>query len=91
MRSPRGEDLKLVGRYLEIVPDKKLVFTHAWEVEGKAGHETTISIRLSDLGGKTKMIFRQTSFESAASREGHRDGWLECFAKLKQWLELAAN
>ena len=39
MRGPDGSDHRLQGTYSEIIPNERLVFTHAWlDAEGKPGH-----------------------------------------------------
>src|SRR5688500_14001873 len=73
MRSPEGNDYRLGGVYKEIVAPERLVFPHAWEDDtGKLGHATEVTVTLQDLGGKTKMTFRQTGFETASSRDSHQ-------------------
>ncbi len=47
MRTPDGTELWLSGVYREVVPDRKISFTHAWEETGKRGHETIVTITLS--------------------------------------------
>ena len=87
MRSPEGELLHLAGVYREIVPPERLVFTHAWTDEhGKPGPETLVTVTLAEEGGKTVMTFRQSGFSSAASRDGHGEGWTECFDRLVELL-----
>ena len=85
MRTPEGKDLWLGGTYREIVPPERLVFTHAWDDPGgKPGHETLIAVILKERGGKTEMNFRQTGFDSDESRDGHNDGWNQCFERLEK-------
>ena len=87
MRSPAGEDLWLGGVYREIAAPHRLVFTHAWEEDnGKPGHETLVTVTFAERRGKTEMTFRQSLFDSAESRDGHRGGWAECFDKLAEYL-----
>jgi len=86
MRLPDGTELWLSGKYLQVVPNELIEFTHAWEENGKRGHETVVTVRFSDHGSKTKLHFRQAFFDSAASRDGHRGGWNECFDKLAEFL-----
>ncbi|GAA5179594.1 SRPBCC family protein [Niveibacterium umoris] len=56
MRSPEGEDFPNRGVYLEVVPNRRLVFTdaftEAWLPSGKAFMVVTISFE--DLGGQTR-------------------------------------
>jgi uncharacterized protein YndB with AHSA1/START domain len=77
------------GVYREIVPNERLVFTHAWDGEdGRPGHETRVTVTLADApGGKTKMTFRQAAFASKASRDGHEGGWGESFDRLAEYLD----
>ncbi len=87
MVSPEGRELPLRGVYREIVPPERLVFTHAWDDEtGKPGPETMVTVVLTERGGKTEMNFRQTGFDSVESRNGHVEGWNECFVKLEELL-----
>jgi uncharacterized protein YndB with AHSA1/START domain len=87
MVSPRGEKLWLSGVYREVVQDELLVFTHAWtEDDGKRGTETIVTVRFSDVRGKTKVVLEQSGFESEASTEGHKGGWSECLDRLEELL-----
>jgi len=87
MRTPDGTDCWLSGVYRSIVPDELVEFTHAWEEDGKRGHETVVTVKLSDYGKKTKMVLRQSRFESVASRDGHRGGWTQCLDRLSSHLK----
>ena len=90
MRTPDGVDLWLSGVYRELVPGKKISFTHAWEENGKRGYETVVTISLEDVQGKTRLTLHQAVFESVASRDGHAGGWGECLDKLAEHLAKAA-
>jgi uncharacterized protein YndB with AHSA1/START domain len=87
MRSPDGAEHWLSGIYREVVEDELLVFTHAWEDErGKRGHETVVTVRFADQGGKTKLTFHQAIFDSVEARDGHAGGWTECLDRLGEHL-----
>lgn len=88
MRSPAGEDHWLGGTYLEIVPEERIVFTHAWQDEaGRSDHETTVTITLEDAGeGRTRLTLHQAYFTSEASRAGHESGWNETLDELERYL-----
>ena len=71
------------GVYREIVAPERLVMTHGWEdAEGKLDASTLVTIALTERNGKTTMLFEQTGFEDADTRDGHRDGWTEAFDAL---------
>lgn len=87
MVSERTGKLWLSGVYREIVTDRLIVFTHAWENEdGSRENETLVTVRFSDLGRKTKMVMSQTGFDSAESSAGHKGGWSECLERLRELL-----
>ncbi len=87
MIAPNGEKYPVHGVYREIIPNELLVFTHIWEEDdGTAEHETVVTIRFADEGGKTKMTFEQKIFRSVESRNGHEGGWTQAFEKLAGFL-----
>jgi uncharacterized protein YndB with AHSA1/START domain len=87
MIKPDGKELWLGGVYKEIVAPERLVFTHAWDgPDGKPGPETLVTVTLKERGGKTEMHFVQSGFDSAESRNGHDEGWTECFDILDEIL-----
>lgn len=82
-----GSELWLGGVYKEVVKPEKLVFTHAWDgPDGKPGPDTLVTVTFAEKGGKTEMSFRQTGFDSVESRNGHSEGWNECFDLLDEFL-----
>jgi uncharacterized protein YndB with AHSA1/START domain len=86
MRAPNGNELWLGGVYREIVPHKRIVMTHVWEEEGTPGRATLVTVRFEDLGGRTKVTLEQTGFDSTGARDGHAEGWSECFDILAEHL-----
>ena len=90
MKTPDGKELWLGGEYHEVVPPERLVFTHEWDSEkGKPGAESLVTVLLAEVGGKTEMTFKQTGFTTAESRNGHAEGWTECFDILDEILAAA--
>lgn len=82
-----GSELWLGGVYKEVIEPEKLVFTHAWDgPDGKPGPDTLVTVTFAEKGGQTEMHFRQTGFDSMESRNGHAEGWNECFDLLDAFL-----
>ena len=79
MRSPEGTNHIVGGVYRKIQPHSLLSFTWAWSTDGKPGHETVITVELSERGTMTEMVFTQETFESVASRDQHSHGWNSSF------------
>lgn len=70
------------GVYREIVPNRKLVFTFAWDNDGpSAGVETLVTILFEERGGKTVQTFHQTPFTTVERRDSHVGGWSSSFDK----------
>lgn len=89
MRSPEGEEIPNRGVYLEVVPDRRLVFTDAyvsaWEPAPKPF--MTVVLTFEDEGGKTRYTARARHW-SAEDREVHEkmgfvEGWGICAEQLE--------
>lgn len=70
------------GEYLEIEPDKKLVFTWTNNFPEFPAENTLVTIEFKDLGGKTELTLTHSRFKSAKSVEGHSFGWSAALEKL---------
>lgn len=71
------------GRYQEVSPPDRLVFTFAWEQPpGTRGHETVVTVTFAAVGDRTEMVFHQTPFETTEDRDEHESGWAEAFDDL---------
>jgi uncharacterized protein YndB with AHSA1/START domain len=70
------------GVYREIIPNRRLVFTFAWDDGPSAGVETLVTITFEERGGKTVQAFHQRPFLNVERRDSHVGGWTEAFDKL---------
>jgi len=87
MRSPEGVDHWKLGRYQDIVPPERIVFTFAWaDACGAPGHQTLVTITFDDLGTRTRLTLRQAVFESVEWRDSHHTGWSSCLDRFDRWL-----
>ena len=91
MRELGGQEHWVHGSYREIVEPERLVMTHGWlDANGKPGHMTLVTVTFEALAPRrTRMHFRQTGFDSKASRDGHAEGWTSSFDQLRAALERA--
>ena len=89
MRSPEGQEFPNRGVYLEVAPNRRLVFTdayvRAWEPSEKPF--ITVTITLEDEAGKTRYTARVLHW-TAADREAHEkmgfhQGWGQCTDQLE--------
>jgi uncharacterized protein YndB with AHSA1/START domain len=90
MRSPEGQDFPCLGVYLEVEPNRRLVFTDAytsgWEPSAKPFF--TAVLTFEDIGGKTKYTARALHW-TAEDREAHEkmgfhEGWGTCADQLEE-------
>lgn len=91
IRSPEGKDYWFHGVYREVVENKRLVFTFAWEEDGERGLENLITITFAEENGKTRMVFKQAPFQSVEERDGHEGGWSEALDKLAAYVVTAGG
>ena len=83
----RGYGITNVGKYLELVPEKKLVFT--W---GDKGSDTqfpmsTVTIELFADGNRTRLVLEHKGFTTREQAEDHRGGWTGGLADLGDEIE----
>lgn len=90
MRSPDGKDMRLPGVYLEVVPNRRLVFTDAyvtaWEPSAKP--IMTVIITFEEEAGKTRYtaLVRHWTKEDREAHEkmGFHEGWGLCADQLTE-------
>jgi uncharacterized protein YndB with AHSA1/START domain len=86
IRSSEGKDYWFRGTYREVVENKRLVFTFAWEEDGERGQENLVTVTFAAEGDKTRMTFKQAPFPTLEERDGHEGGWSEAFDKLGDYV-----
>jgi uncharacterized protein YndB with AHSA1/START domain len=88
IRTPDGQDIPCPGTYLEIIPDRKLVFTDAylgdWEPSGKPF--MTAIITFDDDNGQTRYTARARHWneddKKTHEQMGFHQGWGICADQL---------
>ena len=89
MRSPDGQDLPNRGVYLEVVENRRLVFTNAYTEAWVPSEKPfmTVILTFEDEGGKTRYTARVRHW-TVADREAHEQmgfhkGWGQCADQLE--------
>lgn len=90
MRGPDGNDMRLPGVYLEVIPNKRLVFTDAyvkaWEPAAKPF--MTVILTFEEEAGKTRYTatVRHWTVEDREAHEkmGFHEGWGLCADQLTE-------
>ena len=85
-----GSRLYVSGRYEEIIPEKRLVFSFRWEGdthEDGAGVDTLVTVEFIALAaGRSRLVLTQVGFVSQDSADGHARGWSSCLDRLEMSL-----
>jgi uncharacterized protein YndB with AHSA1/START domain len=90
-RDGTDEVLRQSGVYRAIEAPARLMFTYAWDRDdGTRSPETLIDIAFAEEGAATRMVFRQSLFETDAARDDHAGGWTSAFEKLAEALATVA-
>ncbi len=77
------------GEILELVPDRKLRFTWAWDQDdGSAGQLMEITLEFISTDKGTRLTLHQTDFIDEEARDHHTHGWTGCLEKLASYLDV---
>jgi len=75
------------GKYLEVTPPSRLIFTWVWEEPlPEAGIVTLVTIDFLEVESGTEMILTHQKFMDQESCEKHHIGWTGTLDKLHQLL-----
>lgn len=86
LRGPDGQEYWHRGRYLEVTPPEKIVFTATLDAVPEP-HEILTTVLFAEKAGKTEISIRQAYFNLAEDvPSGSLEGWLESFDKLDRVL-----
>jgi uncharacterized protein YndB with AHSA1/START domain len=87
MQPPEGEVFHLAGEFLEVDPDRRLVFTFRWEEPTADDRETVVTLSLRPLGDATELSLAQGQFATDERLRLHLNGWTESLEKLRDLVE----
>lgn len=85
LRSDAGGEIRLTGKFIEIVRPERLVFTFVREPVPGLGVEpvdTQVTVVFSESNGKTVVDLRQEFFATSELCDDHRNGWTTSFGRL---------
>jgi uncharacterized protein YndB with AHSA1/START domain len=83
MHHKGGNVHKLSGKYKEINPPEKLVFTWKWQHIEMA--ETLVTLEFRDLGASTEVTLTHDNLYDAELRAKHNEGWNACLEQLTKY------
>jgi len=93
VRHPDGEFYTTVGIYREVKPPERLVFTWAFEKDGRGEEfgeveppEMLVTLEFKARGKQTELILTHEKFASVESRDRHEEGWTRCLNELVKFV-----
>ncbi|HEY1662313.1 MAG TPA: SRPBCC domain-containing protein [Verrucomicrobiae bacterium] len=78
MLSPKGDHIA-VGKYLEVIPSKRLRFT--WQWEHYAMPESVVTVEFEDLDKTTRVTLTHTGLPDQEDVAEHTHGWTSLMDK----------
>jgi uncharacterized protein YndB with AHSA1/START domain len=84
MEDPEAAHLHTVrGEYSEVRRPERLVYSWAWEEDGRTGHTSTVTVDFISDGESTTVVLVHSGLASPDSRDSHRSGWEGCLSSLQ--------
>jgi uncharacterized protein YndB with AHSA1/START domain len=79
-----GAEHTVQGRYVEVDPPARLVYTWTWEDADKdsASADSIVTVEFQEEDGETTVVLTHDGITDAQSREGHAHGWSGCLDNL---------
>jgi uncharacterized protein YndB with AHSA1/START domain len=80
-------EIKVRGRYLEVTPPTKLIYTWRWEGNSELTVGTSlVTVEFTSAGTFTEIRLTHEQLPSIESRDDHGHGWSGTFDKLEEYL-----
>jgi len=84
MHAPDGEVHRVGGVFQEVIPNKKLVYTWAWESTPE--RESLVTVEFKPSGHETELVLTHRRFFDTQARDRHQQGWNGSLDRLGRFL-----
>lgn len=78
---------RMGGVIREVEPDKRIVFTFAWDEASGRDLDTVVTVTFMERNGVTVQSFHQTPFSDTTIRDSHVSGWNSLINKQQIYIE----
>lgn len=86
MRSPDGTEFGGEGRYVEITPPTRLVFTWQWDAAELGTAEQLVDVSFTENADQTTTVVLINRGLTEAEKQSHLEGWQASFDNLDRAL-----
>lgn len=87
----RGRPWRIEGRYLEVTPPSKLVYTWSWDNDENlgdpVGRDTLVTVEFRERGAETELVVTHERLATERARAEHDAGWIGCLDRLGSLVE----
>ncbi|MEO8206298.1 MAG: SRPBCC domain-containing protein [Chthoniobacterales bacterium] len=86
-KSEQYGEMKVYGKYREVTPPSKLVYTWQWADDpAYVNHETLVTVEFIAKGDSTELHLTHENFPTEENRSNHEQGWNCGFDSLEKLL-----
>jgi len=82
MTEANGTPHGAYGKFLEVIPGRRLVQTWRWKDFPIDAGESLLTIELRDVTGGTELVLTHEKLANEESSRAHTEGWTSCLEKL---------
>jgi uncharacterized protein YndB with AHSA1/START domain len=87
LSTQRLGEIKVSGRYREVTPPAKLIYTWRWEGHSELAAGTSlVTVQFVPSGAETEIRLTHEQLPSIESRDHHGHGWSGTFDKFEKYL-----
>ena len=84
LHRPDGDESRVGGVYREVVPNRRIVYTWAWESTPE--RESLVTVEFRPSGQRTELLLTHQRFADTDARDKHQHGWNGCLERLGRYL-----
>ena len=91
MQPPEGDVFHLGGKFRQIDPPRRLVYTFEWEEPTPDDRETVVTLTFQSVDDGTQLVVDQGIFATEERFALHQAGWTEALGRLERMLARARD
>jgi uncharacterized protein YndB with AHSA1/START domain len=91
MQPPTGAAFHITGKFQDVDPAHRLVYTFEYEEPDPDDQETVVTLSFVDVAAGTRVVLDHGPFATEARRTLHETGWAETLDGLERFLALGVD